>query len=101
MRKRIPLAVLSALAGLLLSFGALSGIAAAQDWSPFDPFSNPARGQAKRQAPQGPASAQERAPQGYGNDDVVQPLGNSAGAAVERGDLAPVMAADGSGLPYE
>jgi hypothetical protein len=101
MRKRIPLAVLPALAGILLSFGAFSGTAAAQDWSPFDPFSNPARGQAKRQAPQGPAPAQERAPQGYGNDDVVQPLGNSAGTAVERGDLAPVMATDGSGLPYE
>jgi hypothetical protein len=84
-----------------LGVGALSASVAAQDWSPFDPFSNPARGQSKRQAPQEPAPTQERAPQGYGSDDVVRPLGSSAGTAVERGDLAPVMTTDGSGLPYE
>lgn len=97
MRKRLPLAALAAPALGLLSIGLLAGVATAQDWSPFDPFKNPARGPA-RQAP-----TQERAPgsPAGGTDGVIRPLGDSASSAVERGDLAPVMADDGSGLPYE
>lgn len=97
MRKRLPLAALAAPALGLLSIGLLADVATAQDWSPFDPFKNPARGPA-RQAP-----TQERAPgsPAGGTDGVIRPLGDSASSAVERGDLAPVMADDGSGLPYE
>ena len=84
-------------AGGLLGFCCLPARAAAQDWSPFDPFNNPARGQQKPPAAEAPS-----APPGHGNsDDVVRPLGDSGASAVERGDLTPVMAADGSGLPYE
>jgi len=66
---------------------------AAQDWSPFDPSSNPVRGPSSQASP-------GRASRGS-SDDIVRPLGGSGSSAVERGDLAPVMAADGSGLPYE
>jgi len=77
-----------------LSLGLLAGTAWAQEWSPFDPFNNPARGQAK----QPPAQPREAPPAGNG-DNIVRPLGDSSGNAVERDDLTPVMAADGSGLP--
>ena len=94
MRKRFPFIVLPVLAGGLW----LAGPAVAQEWSPFDPFNNPARGQQKPPA----AEAPERAAPLHGNsDDVIRPLGDSGASAVERGDLTPVMAADGSGLPHE
>jgi hypothetical protein len=76
--------------------GLLAGTVSAQDWSPFDPLNNPARGQPKQ--PQ--AQPREPAPAENG-DAIVRPLGDSSGSAVEPGDLNPVMAADGSGLPYE
>lgn len=94
MRKRLPLTALPAIAGGFLSLGLLAGSAAAQDWSPFDPFNNPARGQPKQPPPKVTAPAAN-------GDDIIRPLGDSNGSAVERGDLTPVMAADGSGLPYE
>ena len=78
-----------------MGFGMLAGPAAAQDWSPFDPFNNPARGQQK------PPPREREAPPVGGSDDIVRPLGDGSANAVERGDLTPVMAADGSGLPYE
>ncbi len=96
MRKRLPLPPFLTIAGGLFFLGVLAGAASAQDWSPFDPFNNPARGQAK----QPPAQPREPAPAGNG-DEISRPLGDSSGHAVERGDLTPVMAADGSGLPYE
>jgi hypothetical protein len=96
MRKRLPLLPFLTLAGGFFFLGMLAGGASAQDWSPFDPFNNPARGQAK----QPPAQPREPAPAGNG-DEISRPLGDSSGHAVERGDLTPVMAADGSGLPYE
>jgi hypothetical protein len=95
MRKRLPRFALPALAGGLLGFGVLAGSAAAQDWSPFDPFNNPARGQQK------PPPREREAPPAGSSDDIVRPLGDGSANAVERGDLTPVMAADGSGLPYE
>ena len=98
MRKRLPLPPFLTIAGGLFFLGVLAGAASAQDWSPFDPFNNPARGQQKPPADEAP----ERPPQARGNsDDVIRPLGDSGASAVERGDLTPVMAADGSGLPHE
>ena len=92
MRKGLPRFALPALAGGLLGFGMLAGPATAQDWSPFDPFNNPARGQQK------PPPREREAPPAGGSDDIVRPLGDGSANAVERGDLTPVMAADGSGF---
>lgn len=97
MRKRLPLAALATPTLGLLSIGLLAGVAAAQDWSPFDPFKDPARGPAR----QAPAPERAAGSPAAGSDDVIRPLGDSHSSAVERGDLAPVMAEDGSGLPYE
>ncbi len=96
MRKRRQLAAIPTVAAGIWGLVVLAGTAAAQEWSPFDPFNNPARGQAKP----APRERQPAAPN-PGSDDVIRPLGDSATSAVERGDLTPVMAADGSGLPHE
>ena len=93
MRKHRLLAAAFALAiagsGLVASDDAV-----AQEWNPFDPFSNSSSSKQRQAQPDGP-------PTGAASDDVIRPLGNGGGTAVERGDLAPVMAPDGSGLPYE
>jgi len=84
--------LLAAAFAIVAALGA--GGASAQDWNPFDPFANSSSRERQEPKP-------EPAPQsGYG-DDIVRPLGDSSSTAVERGDLAPVMAPDGSGLPYE
>lgn len=93
MRKHRPPAAALVLVGGLLGLIAGHDGARAQDWNPFDPFRSSEDG--PRQAPKEPA------PAAGSNDDIVKPLGNSANSAVERLDLAPVMAPDGSGLPYE
>jgi hypothetical protein len=102
MGKRPQPADVPALIGALLSFWLLAGTARAQEWSPFDPFQNPARGQQKQQQPrEEPRPDRATGPAAANNDDIIRPLGPSGAGAVERGDLTPVMAADGSGLPYE
>lgn len=87
MRKRRPFAVAFAIAVALLAVGPSGAAAQAQDWDPFGTSSPPAR-ERPREAP-------------GGGDDIIRPLGDSGASAVERGDLTPVMAQDGSGLPYE
>ena len=64
--------------------------AAAQDWDPLDLFSEKKRPEPARQPPP---------PQGP--DTITPPPGEAKSQAVERLDLSPVMAPDGSGLPYE
>ena len=64
--------------------------AAAQDWDPLDLFSEKKRPEPARQPPP---------PQGP--DTITPPPGEARSQAVERLDLSPVMAPDGSGLPYE
>jgi hypothetical protein len=65
----------------------------AQDWNPFDPFGT----EKKRPEPERrPPPEQERGP-----DTIVPQPGEAKSQAVERLDLSPVMATDGSGLPYE
>jgi hypothetical protein len=65
----------------------LTGSAAAQDWNFFNPFEDTQKqGQEQRKAPE-----PEPQPQFL----------NEKSFAVERTDLAPVMANDGSGLPFE
>ena len=64
--------------------------AAAQDWDPLNLFSEKKRPEPARQAPP---------PQGP--DTITPPPGEAKSQAVERLDLSPVMAPDGSGLPYE
>lgn len=93
MRKhRRPPATALVLGGLLgLTAGHHS--AWAQDWNPFDPFKSSEDHPRQERREPSPATST--------NDDIVKPLGNSANSAVERLDLAPVMAPDGSGLPYE
>jgi hypothetical protein len=96
MRKGPQLTALTALAGGMLSLGAMSGTGAAEDWSPFDTTRNPARGPARS------TLAREASPPPAYGDDIVRPRGDAVGGStVERTDLAPVMAADGSGLPHE
>ena len=64
--------------------------AAAQDWDPLDLFSEKKRPEPARQPPPPP-----------GPDTITPPPGEAKSQAVERLDLSPVMAPDGSGLPYE
>lgn len=87
---RIRLALIGGIAAMPI----LTSAVPAQDWSPFDPFKNPARGTAERRA-------QPPAPSAGEGDVILRPLGNEPTGAIERSELAPVMAADGSGLPYE
>ncbi len=77
------------------------GGVAAQEWNPFDPSDNPARGPARGHQAEEPRRGAPGGPSAGGGDDIIRPLGDGGSSAVERGDLAPVMAADGSGLPYE
>ena len=101
MGKRPKLADMPVVIGALGICWLFTSAAPAQDWSPFDPFKNPARGQQRQQQPR-EEPARDRATEPAANgDDIVRPLGDSGASAVERGDLTPVMAADGSGLPYE
>lgn len=53
--------------------------------------------------PSGEPGSVLRAPgqDGPGQSEIRRPPGSAAPDGVERGDLAPVMAADGSGLPFE
>jgi hypothetical protein len=62
----------------------------AQDWDPLNLFTEKKRPEPERQPapPRGP-------------DTIAPPPGETKSRAVERIDLAPVMASDGSGLPYE
>ena len=62
----------------------------AQDWDPLNLFTEKKRPEPARQPPP---------PQGP--DTIAPAPGETKSQAVERIDLAPVMAADGSGLPYE
>ncbi len=68
---------------------AVSG-AAAQEWNPFDVFNAPDHSRDKERADP-PRQPPEEAPRFVDRKSF----------AVERGELAPVMAADGSGLPFE
>jgi len=66
----------------------------AQEWSPFNPFSQPDNKRKERKkAPQADADRKR-------DSLMYQPLSEGA-RAVERMELAPVMADDGSGLPFE
>ena len=99
MGKRRQIASVSAVLGALLIAGPFIGPARGQQWSPFDPSANPARGQQKlRQSQESPPPS--RPPPGS-SDDVGRPTGMSGPGGVERSDLTPVMAADGSGLLHE
>lgn len=80
-------AALTAVFGLALASGPTAG----QEWNPFDPFASQERKPGPRQEP--PPKAE--------SDDVGAPRVNGKTDAVERGDLSPVMATDGSGLPFE
>lgn len=100
MGKRPRPADVPAIIGALLSCWLFAGTASAQDWSPFDPSKNPARGQQKY-PPREESRPDRPAAPAANSDDIIRPLGDSGASAVERGDLTPVMAADGSGLPYE
>ncbi len=77
-----------------LSPALMASRASGQDWNPFDLFGGSEKKQAapeKRSQPEA-----ERGP-----DTIVPSPQDSKGRAVERTDLSPVMAADGSGLPFE
>jgi len=87
MRSASYAAALTAVFGLALA----SGPAACQEWNPFDPFASQER---KAEPRREPAAKPE-------SDDVGPPPINDKADTVERGDLTPVMAADGSGLPFE
>ncbi len=87
---RKPAVALQLLAAISLTL--LASPTAAQDWNPFTPFAN----SKPKRAPQ-----TERPPEDQKRDAIMfEPL-DDASRAVERGELAPVMANDGSGLPFE
>jgi hypothetical protein len=87
-----PSLAVSLIATLALILGAQP--ASAQDWNLFNPFGN-SNNKRKERVKASPAEADRK------NDATTfQPLDEAAGA-VERMELAPVMADDGSGLPYE
>lgn len=79
--------ILALLPAVALSVGLFADPASSQDWNPFDYRKSRSDQPAAEPQPQ----AQEVAP---------APIGESE-RAVERGELAPVMAGDGSDLPYE
>jgi hypothetical protein len=95
MRKPRPFAAdraRSRLSAVVLAIAPLSAVAAAQEWGPFDSPRSPARERSRDETQQAPRGS---------SDDIIRPPGGSSASAIERGDLAPVMAPDGSGLPYE
>jgi len=65
-----------------------------QDWDPFNPFGGSERKRAEERAAPAPQTEREPAP-------AAPSLLDQKSFAVERGELAPVMADDGSGLPFE
>jgi hypothetical protein len=65
---------------------------ATQSWDWLDPFSDP---KPRQPRPETSRPAPER------DDAPAPPLIDQKSQAVERGELTPVMATDGSGLPYE
>jgi hypothetical protein len=78
----------------VLSLSLLGGRATAQDWDPFNPFAGPQRKRAEQ--------ARKSTPQAeHGGDTVIPEPLDQRSRAVERTELAPVMATDGSGLPFE
>jgi len=85
----------SALAPLLiaaLSLCLVAESATGQEWNPFDTYGGSERKRAEKRPP-----AQDK-----GAPDTTTPqFLDKKSFAVERGELAPVMATDGSGLPFE
>jgi hypothetical protein len=77
---------------LAVALGQVPGQAPAQEWNPFDPFATQQRK---------PAEPRKEPPRNSNSDDVGAPVVDRGSTTVERGDLAPVMAPDGSGLPFE
>ena len=80
------------IAVLALAHGAQP--ASAQDWSWFNPFDAPDNKRKQRKK-----TSQAEADRKH-DSIMFQPLNEAAGA-VDRMELAPVMADDGSGLPFE
>lgn len=89
-----------AAAAVALALVALPAGASAQtSWQPFDPFSATQPSQAGAKPEITPPAGHTPAGETAMRDAPVQ--GYAIPPSVERGDLAPVMAGDGSGLPYE
>ncbi len=87
-----PSLAYSLIAMLTLTIGAQA--VSAQEWNPFNPF----REQDNKRKERAKASQAEAKRK---RDSIVfQPL-NDGARAVDRMELAPVMADDGSGLPFE
>ena len=78
------------ISALLLCLAARPG--GAQSWDWLDPFSDP---KPRQSQPEAARPAPER------DDAPAPPLIDQKSQAVERGELTPVMAPDGSGLPFE
>lgn len=99
---RHTVAMKGALLGLLVAFAA-SLPAAAQDWNPFKQNAEPPGDRRPRPseavAPVPPAPMRELAP-GPAYQSPA-PWGAPRAGTVEKGELAPIMAPDASGLPLE
>ena len=100
---RHTVAMSGALLGLALGYGPCPAAMAEDSWSPFK--SNAERPGERRPRPSEaatpvpPAPVHERAPDPAGPPSA--PWASPRGGAVERSELAPVMAPDASGLPLE
>ncbi len=117
---RLPLPTLPLLLAFALPCGPWSKGALAQEgFNPFaapEPYSRPARKDSEQPSPAGqpylspmtgpssgaptPAAASGATPAPAALQGRPEPV-YEKGLAIERADLAPVMAEDGSGLPYE
>ncbi len=75
-----------------LSLTVAADRALGQDWNPFDGF-----GSSQRK----PAEERSKPPAPKAPDTAAPQFLDQKSFAVERGELAPVMANDGSGLPFE
>ena len=103
MRKRFSLKAIPAAVSAVLACYTVAAPGFAQEWSPFDRSSERSYGGSARDAQTreyGRSGGSTRPPDASSSDDVVRPLG-SIDTGVDRGELTPVMADDGSGLPYE
>jgi hypothetical protein len=96
--------------GLIFATAALIGCAshagaADETWQPFNPFAEVERKKAAKRAAAPAAAGAAKVPQQPGPAIVPnagqQVMRDAIPPPVEKGELAPVLATDGSGLPFE
>lgn len=86
-------------AALVIALASSTQVATAEEtWSPSGPSGTPATVYPTQEAAK-PRTAPPRTPRALTGAETV--MRDAVPAPIEKGDLAPVMSSDGSGLPYE